>query len=129
LIRLTARTSSDGPPQPPANQARRSSKFSLWGLYTDWRLTRTPASPIRDLYSDLVFRPPGSRESEMRYASASGCSPRPTRDPAPNETWSWKLSHWYLNNEVSGILRPAGQQFIDQHALTELNENWDCGPA
>ncbi len=102
-----------------------------WDLYTDWRLTpEADQSTFADAYSDLVFRPRSwlTFESELRYDVSLGlvASAQHTLTLRPNEIWSWSLSHWYLNNEVSAILNPGqtGNNLLISTLYYKLNENW-----
>ena len=103
----------------------------FWDLYTDWRLTPDPGqSTFADLYSDVVFRPRTwlTFESELRYDVGRGllAATQHTLTLRPNETWSWGLSHWYLNNEVGAALVPpqTGNNLLISTLYYKLNENW-----
>ncbi len=103
----------------------------FWNLYTDWRLTPlADQSMFADLYSDLVFRPRTwlTFESEMRYDVGRGllAAAQHTLTLRPNETWSWSLSHWYLNDAVSATLTPgqSGNNLLISTLYYKLNENW-----
>ncbi len=105
--------------------------FLFWDLYTDWRLTpRADQSTFADLYSDVVFRPRTwlTFESELRYDVGRGvlAATQHTLTLRPNETWSWSLSHWYLNDAVSATLTAgqAGDNLLISTLYYKLNENW-----
>ena len=105
--------------------------FLFWDVYTDWRLSpEAGQSTFADLYSDVVFRPRTwlTFESEMRYDVGRGllAVAQQTLTLRPNETWSWSLSHWYLNNEVSAVLSPgqSGNNLLISTLYYKLNENW-----
>ncbi len=105
--------------------------FLFWNVYTDWLLTpEAYQSTFQDLYSDLVFKPRTwlTFESEMRYDVSRGllAVAQHTLTLRPNETWSWSLSHWYLNNDVSAILSPGqtGNNLLISTLYYKLNENW-----
>ncbi|MEI2726250.1 MAG: LPS assembly protein LptD [Verrucomicrobiota bacterium] len=105
--------------------------FLFWDVYTDWRLTPdADQSAFADLYSDVVFRPRTwfTFESEVRYDVSLGllAVAQHTLTLRPNEIWSWSLSHWYLNNEVSAVLTPGqtGNSLLISTLYYKLNENW-----
>ncbi len=105
--------------------------FLFWDLYTDWRIDPAPdQSNFADLYSDVVFHPRTwfTFESEMRYDVARGvlAAAQHTLTLRPNETWSWSLSHWYLNDEISATLTPgeSGDNLLISTLYYKLNENW-----
>jgi LPS-assembly protein len=105
--------------------------FLFWNVFTDWLLTPDPGqSTFADLYSDLVFRPRTwlTFESEIRYDVGRSllAAAQHTLTLRPNETWSWSLSHWYLNDELAAVLTPpqTGNNLLISTLYYKLNENW-----
>ena len=102
-----------------------------WDLYTDWRLKPNPGqTTFADLYSDLTFRPRNwlSLESLTRYDINSGDwrMSFTTLTISPNETWSWRIGHYYLRDDItpSPTALGPGSDILSSTLMYRLNENW-----
>lgn len=102
-----------------------------WDLYTDWRLDpRADQDNFADLYSDLMFRPRSwlSIESITRWDITSGLwqMSYTTVTIQPGETWSWRVGHYYLRDDIrsSPTALGPGNNIFNNTMLYRLNENW-----
>ena len=106
--------------------------FVAWDLFTDWQLEPLPGqSTFSDIYSDLTFKPRSwfTFESQNRWDVNTGefNLARETFTFTPNNTWSWGITYYYLNENNSpyppynwGI----GNNIINSTMYYRLNENW-----
>lgn len=102
-----------------------------WDLYTDWRLKPNAGqTTFADLYSDLTFRPRNwlSFESITRYDINGGDwrMSFTTLTISPNETWSWRVGHYYLRDDFQPVPTAlgAGSDILSSTLMYRLNENW-----
>ena len=97
-----------------------------WNLMMDWRLDpRAGQSDLNDLYSQLSIRPRTWLifGEQLRYNFDSGDLNLALHQVtfAPNDRWSWGISHWYLR---SGFINNQGESFISSTMFYRLNDNW-----
>jgi len=102
-----------------------------WDVYTDWRLKpHSDQTTFSDLYSDLTLTPRSwlSLESLTRFDISSGNLRMSftTLSIQPNETWSWRIGHYYLRDDVSPspTALGLGNDVISSTLHYRLNENW-----
>jgi LPS-assembly protein len=102
-----------------------------WDLYTDWRLKHRPDhTTFADLYSDLTLRPRNwlTLESITRYDIDSGQWRMAfhTLTISPNDTWSWRIGHYYLRDDLtpSPTALGLGNSVVNSTLMYRLNENW-----
>jgi hypothetical protein len=109
-------------------QTRRDGQLATlldWSLFTDLRLKRQPGeAEFSYVYSDLMFAPRKwlTLESEVQV-DTDGSVPLSfhTLTIAPNDRWSWSLSHRYLRDDpVLG----EGNNLIGNSIYFRVNENW-----
>ena len=97
-----------------------------WEIFTDWRLDgRTNQTRFSNVYSDIAFSPRNwiTFESEVQYDVDRGIVPLAyhTLTLAPNDVWSWSLTHRYLRDDATfGV----GNNLIGSSFFYRLNENW-----
>jgi lipopolysaccharide assembly outer membrane protein LptD (OstA) len=105
--------------------------FLDWDVYTDWRLKPLAGqTTFADLYNDFTLRPRKwlAFESLTRY-DIDGRRLRMafnTMTISPNEIWSWRIGHYYLRDDLSGLptaLGP-GEDVVSSTIMYRLNENW-----
>jgi LPS-assembly protein len=97
-----------------------------WNLMMDWRLDpRAGQTTLNDLYSQLSIRPRTWLifGEQLRYNFDSGDLNLALHQItfAPNDRWSWGISHWYLR---SGFINSQGESFISSTMFYRLNDNW-----
>jgi len=96
-----------------------------WNMLLDWRLDPKPGqSPLNDLYSALVFRPRSwlTAESQVRYDLNHGNLNLSFHQLtfAPNNRWSWGISHWYLRG---GFVSPNENNYISSTAFFPIDND------
>lgn len=110
-------------------QTRRDGELATlvnWELFTDWRLDPdADQDQFSNLYSDLFFAPRDwlTLKSELQVSLEDGVIPLSfhTLTIAPNDVWSWSLSHNYQRADpVWGV----GNNVISSRLFYRLNENW-----
>ena len=97
-----------------------------WNVMLDWRLDPKPGQgDLNDLYSALVFRPRSwlTGESQLRYDLNHGDLNLAFHQLtfAPNDRWSWGISHWYLR---SGFISNTEENFVASNFYLRINDNW-----
>jgi hypothetical protein len=102
-----------------------------WNVMLDWRLDPRPTqNNFNDVYSALVFRPRTwlTFDSQVRFDTDGGNLDFSFHQItfAPNDRWSWGLSHWYLR---SGFVGPYENNFVASTFFYRLDDNWSLRAA
>lgn len=97
-----------------------------WNLQMDWLLRHSPSqTTFSDIYSDLSLKPRSwlTLRSQVRYNidTSDFDLARHSVTFQPNNTWSWTLGHFYLQQ---GPIFGLGNNTITSTLFYRLNNNW-----
>ena len=102
-----------------------------WNVFSDLRLSRAAGqNTFSDVWSDLKFRPRSwlSFNSLVRYEPHAGSLRMAFNSIllTPNNTWHWRLGHFYLRDDFSASPTAwgAGNDLVTSTLYYKVNENW-----
>lgn len=102
-----------------------------WNIFSDWRLRPNAAqNTFSDVWSDLKFSPRSwvSLNSLIRFEPHEGSLRMAFNSIllTPNNTWHWRLGHFYLRDDFSAqpTAWGTGNDLGTSTLYYKLNENW-----
>jgi LPS-assembly protein len=102
-----------------------------WEVFTDWRIDPDPGvEDFSDLWSDFKISPRSwlTLQSQVRYDLDDGEVRMAFSSVTfrPNNTWNWRVGHFYLQDDFSGAPTAWGEgdDVLLSTLYFKLNENW-----